>query len=262
MTLLDVNGLHAGYGRRQILSDVRFSVNSHELIGILGANGCGKTTLLKALCGILPCPGNIRICGSDLRSLRPRQLAQICRYIPQRCGITIDMSLTDVVLMGFNPQLGLLAYPDGNMKRQAEEALETVSLGDRKNANFQTLSEGQKQLCMLARTLPAERGVLLLDEPESALDLRERYRLLGLVRTWLQQHEGCAVVTLHDPQLALNTCDRLLLMRNGSIADVISPGADSMEKMETALCEVFGTLSLHRCRSRSGHDQLVLLKEE
>ena len=262
MTLLEVNGLHAGYGRRQVLSDVHFSADSHEMIGILGANGCGKTTLLKALCGILPSQGAIRICGSELQSLRPRQLARLCRYIPQRSGITIDLSLTDVVLMGFNPQLGLLSYPDETMKRQAEAALETVGLADRRHTNFQALSEGQKQLCLLARTLLLERGVQLLDEPESALDLRERYRLLGLVRTWLQQREGCAVVTLHDPQLALNTCDRLLLMRNGSIADVISPAEDSLEQLQAALCGVFGALSLHRCRSRSGHEQLVLLKEE
>ena len=262
MTLLEVNGLHAGYGRKQVLSDVHFSADSHELIGILGANGSGKSTLLKSLCGILPCQGKICICGSELQSLRPRQLAQVCRYIPQRCGITIDMSLTDVVLMGFNPQLGLLAYPDESMKRQAEAALETVGLGDRRHVNFQTLSEGQKQLCILARTLLLDRGVLLLDEPESALDFRERYRLLGLVRDWVQQREGCAVVTLHDPQLAMNTCDRLLMMRNGSIIDVIFPREDSTEKLQAALCEVFGALSLHRCRSQSGAEQLVLLKEE
>ena len=262
MTLLEVNGLHAGYGRRQVLSDVHFSADSHEMIGILGANGCGKSTLLKSLCGILPCQGEIRICGSELQSLRPKQLARLCRYIPQRCGITIDLSLMDVVLMGFNPQLGLLAYPDDAMKRRAEAALKEVGLEGRKHANFQTLSEGQKQLCILARTLLLERGVLLLDEPESALDFRERYRLLGMVRAWLQQREGCAVVTLHDPQLALNTCDRLLLMKNGSVTDIISPRDDSMEKLQTALCEVFGALSLHRCRSHSGHEQLVLLKEE
>lgn len=262
MTLLKVNSLNAGYGKKQVLSQVCFSVGSHELMGVLGANGCGKTTLLKAICGILPCRGEVRICGSDMRVLRPKELAGLCRYLPQRCGISIDLSLTDVVLMGFNPQLGLLAYPDAEMKRLAAAALDTVGLGDRRDANFQTLSEGQKQLCLLARALLPGHGVLLLDEPESALDFRERYRMLGLVRAWLAQSDACAAVTLHDPQLALNTCDQLLLMRQGTVAAVLRPREDSEERLQAALSEVFGPLSVRRCVSRSGHEQLVLLKEE
>lgn len=261
MRLLEVTNVSAGYGKTKVLSDLSFSSESHELTGILGANGSGKTTLLKALCGILPSQGEIRVCEKEIRTLQPKQLARLCRYIPQRCGISIDISLVDVVLMGFNPQLGLLSYPDAEMKRQAEDALEMVGLGSRKHENFQTLSEGQKQLCILARTLLLKKGVLLLDEPESALDFRERYRMLSLVRAWLKDNDGCAAVTLHDPQLALNTCDRLLLMKNGTIVSSISPGKDSEETLQNALSEIFGELSVRRCVNRSGQEQLVLLKE-
>ena len=261
MTLLDVNALHAGYGKKQVLADVCFSSDSHELTGVLGPNGCGKTTLLKVLCGILPSQGEIRMAGRDIRRLTPRQLAALCRYIPQRCGITIDISLTDVVLMGFNPQLALLAYPSADMRRQAWDALETVGLGDKKYANFQTLSEGQKQLCLLARALLLSQGVLLLDEPESALDFRERYRMLGLIRAWLAQRDGCAVVTLHDPQLALNTCDRLLLMQDGQLVSALSPKTDSEETLEKALSALFGPLSVCRFHDHEGRSQLILLNE-
>lgn len=261
MTMLEVRGLNAGYAHRQVLTDVSFSVSGGEMVGILGANGSGKTTLLKVLCGILPGKGDYHICGEDIRKMSPKQLSKVSRYIPQRCGISIDISLLDVVLMGFNPELNPLSGPDKTMIRTAEEALETVGLGSRKNTNFLTLSEGQKQLCILARTLLLRKGVLLLDEPESALDFRERYRMLGLVRNWMKQNTGCALVTLHDPQLALNACDRLLLMRDGIIVDEILPAHDSAEKVQASLSGIFGDLSVHRCEDRSGAKQLVLIKE-
>lgn len=262
MTLLEVEGLCAGYGQKQILKEISFRVESHTLVGILGANGSGKTTLLKALCGTLPSRGEIRLMGRDARRLSPREMAKCSRYIPQRSGIAIDLSVLDVVLMGFNPQLGLLEYPNAAMRAQAMEALRRVGLAERAAANFQTLSEGQKQLCILARTMLLEQGLLLLDEPESALDFSGRYKMLSLVRSWLTEREGAGLVTLHDPQLALNTCDRLLVVREGKLYACLCPQEDSIQRMEEVLCQVFGSLSIHRCIGRNGKPQFVLLREE
>lgn len=260
--MLEVRNLTAGYGSARILKDISFQVPPHSLTGILGANGSGKSTLLKALCGVLPSGGDVHLCGQDARKLSARQMAKLSRYIPQRTGISIDISVLDVVLMGFNPELGLLEYPGGAMKEAAAAALRSVGLADQMHRNFQTLSEGQKQLCILARTLLLQKGVLFLDEPESALDFSGRYRILGLVRQWLTTHEGSTVVTLHDPQLALNTCDRLLLLQDGVLTGTLLPGKDAPEEMEEKLSRLFGPLSIHRCRARDGRMQFVLLNEE
>lgn len=262
MTLLDVQNLTAGYGRKQILNGLSFQIESHTLVGILGANGSGKTTLLKALCGITPSTGTVRLGGEDASALSARKLAQRSRYIPQRTGISIDISALDVVLMGFNPSLGLLESPNAAMRSAAQAALEQVGLGDRSHVNFLTLSEGQKQLCLLARALLLEQGMLFLDEPESALDFSGRYRMLSLIRSWAEHHEGAALVTLHDPQLALNTCDRLLLIQNGCLTADLNPGSTPPRELEEALCTLFGNLSLHRCTARDGRQHFVLLKEE
>ena len=259
MSILEVRQLTAGYGGKKVLQGVSFSLMPGELVGILGENGSGKTTLLKSICGIVPHGGSCLVGGMDSRSLSPRALARQVSYIPQQSGISIDLSALDVVLMGFNPRLGLLEYPSQDMKQQARRALREVGLAGREEENYQTLSQGQRQLCMLARTLVSQARLLLLDEPESALDFGGRYRMLGQLRRCLGEHCG-ALVTLHDPQLALNCCDRLLLLGGGKLLGEICPRQDSLESMEEKLIGLYGGLTLLRAENRQGLRQLVLLK--
>ena len=231
-------------------------------MGILGANGSGKTTLIKAICGILPHEGSCRLDDTVLEELSPRQIAKLVSYIPQRSGISIDISVLDVVLMGFNPQLKLLEQPTKEMADAAMAALACVGMAGMENKNYLHLSEGQKQLCILARTIVSESRLLVLDEPESALDFRHRGCMLDIIRNWTAAKQGCAVVTLHDPMLALNDCDKLTLLKNGEILGILSPKEDSLEKMEQMLSMVYGPVSLQVCTNRSGKKLLTMLREE
>ena len=262
MNLLEINGLSVGYGKKTILKNISLSAPRGTLNGIIGANGCGKTTALKAICGILPHGGVCTLEGLALEKLSPREIARVCSYIPQRSGISIEMSALDVVLMGFNPRLGLLGHPSGEMKRKASEALRAVGLCEREEDDFLTLSEGQKQLCILARTLVSDAKLLLLDEPESALDFRFRYQMLSILKKWISGAEKTALVTLHDGNLALNFCDRLFVIANGGVAGVLSPRTDCAERMEALLSEVYGNISLTKCRGRNGSEQWVILNED
>ena len=261
MSFFSAEHITAGYGKTKIVKDVSFTVETGALVGLLGANGSGKTTLLKALCGILPHGGRCALKGHTLEELTARHLAQLCSYIPQRSGISVDISVLDVVLMGYNPHLGLLQQPDSMMQEKAREALARVGLGGEEETNYLHLSEGQKQLCILARTLVSGGNLLLLDEPESALDFRFRYRMLDLLRSWLDEGERSALVTLHDPALALNCCDRLLLLEKGTVVGDLNPRCDTIEDMERQLGRIYGPVSLHRCCGRDGRQQLVMLKE-
>jgi iron complex transport system ATP-binding protein len=231
-------------------------------MGILGANGSGKTTLLKAICGNLLHTGSAVLDDCVLETLSARQIAKLCSYIPQRSGVTIDISVLDVVLMGFNPRLGLLEHPSSAMHAAAREALARVRLSGRENRNYLHLSEGQKQLCILARTLVSDSKLLLLDEPESALDFRFRHQMLSLLRGWVAAGEGSAIVTLHDPGLALNFCDKLLLLSDGGVLDIIAPKTDSLDKMEQTLSMIYGSISLQRCHNRKAEAQIVMLRED
>ena len=262
MSFFTVQNLTAGYGKTPVIRDVSFELERGCLMGILGANGSGKTTLLKAICGILPHEGRCTLGGTQLERCTPRQLSRLCSYIPQRSGIGIDLSVLDVVLMGFNPRLGMLEHPDRAMRAAALQAIAQVGLDGKEHANYLHLSEGQKQLCILARTLVTESRLLLLDEPESALDFRYRYSMLDELRGWIASTQGSALVTLHDPVLALNDCDRLLLLRDGQLLGVMSPRSDSLETMERLLCGVYGPISLQPCITRGGKTRLLLLKED
>lgn len=106
MSFLSVEKISAGYGGHPILADVSFQLEQGCMMGILGANGCGKTTLLKTICGILPHKGTCLLEQAVLEQLSARRMARLVGYIPQRSGISIDISVLDVVLMSFNPRLG------------------------------------------------------------------------------------------------------------------------------------------------------------
>lgn len=262
MSILSADGLSAGYGKKaDIIHDISFTLNEHSLTALLGTNGCGKTTLIKTICGMIPYKGEISVDGRDIRTLSVRELSKLCSYIPQRSGISIDISALDAVLMGFSPDLGILNYPDSEMKKKAELMLERVGLGDRINENFLHLSEGQKQLCILARAMVRKCRLMLMDEPESALDFGGRYKMLGMVRDIVDTENCSALVTLHDPQLALNTCNEILLMKDGQLVSVLHPDSDSINEMEERMSGVFGPLSITECKSKKGKRHLVLIKE-
>ena len=262
MSFFCAHDISAGYAKTPIIQKVSFSLDAGSVMGVLGANGSGKTTLIKALCGILPHKGTCLLDGIPLESLSARQIAKQVSYIPQRSGIRIDISALDVVLMGFNPQLKLLEHPTQAMIAAGREALALVGMADKESTNYLHLSEGQKQLCVLARTIVSGSRLLLLDEPESALDFQFRYRMLDMIRSWTDTTSGGAIITLHDPALALNYCDKLMLLKNGEILDILSPKEDPLGKMEQMLSKVYGQVSLQLCKTRSGKEVLTMLKED
>jgi len=262
MSFFSAENLSAGYSHNLILNNISFDVEKGSLTGILGANGSGKTTLLKAICGLLPHTGICCLNGKKLDGMPTRELSRICSYIPQRSGITVDIPVLDVVLMGFNPHLKLLEQPDAAMRARASEALSEVGLGGLEEKNYQHLSEGQKQLCILARTFIEDSLLLLLDEPESALDIRCRYRMLYTLKRWVKSGERTALVTLHDPTLALTVCDTLIFLDNGQVAGKCSTGYDSPEYLETLLRKIYGNVRLLSAALRDGKSRLALFYDE
>ena len=267
MTFFSVEHLTAGYGKQPVIDDCSFALSSGSLVGILGANASGKTTALKAICGILPHTGECFLNGLRLEGLSPRRMAQRCSYIPQRSGIAIDIPALDVVLMGFNPHLRLMERPPPAMRGLTEglppaaRALAQVGLAGREEDNYLRLSEGQKQLCILARTLVMDAELLIMDEPESALDFRYRYRLMDAVRASLRERGSVGLVALHDPALALNGCDQLILLEAGRLAGILRPAEDPLPCMQAALTRLYGPISLATVRNAGGEEQLVLLRE-
>lgn len=255
--VLEVERLRAGYGKRMVLRDVSFRVDGGMLTALLGANGCGKTTLLKALCRQLPYDGRCLLGGTSLRDVPRKALARQVSYIPQRSGIGVSLPVLEVVLMGFNPALGLLERPSAAQRNQALEALAAVGLADRAGEDYQRLSEGQKQLCILARTIVEDAPLLLMDEPESSLDFDHRHRIMRRLAALVRDTGKAALITLHDPALALAYCQRLILLKDGVCIAVLHPGSDALADMEAALTAIYGPIRLTRLDQR-----LIMLPED
>lgn len=248
--LLQVENLRAGYGRRQVLHDVSFRVSQGEICALLGPNGSGKSTLLRALCGLTDASGGCMLESEDLWKLSQRRRAQRVGYLAQRSACALSLSVLDVVLMGANPVLGLLQRPGEAHRRRAMELLEALSAAEWAERDILSLSEGQRQLVLFARTLLCRPPLLLLDEPDSALDYDNRHRLLGWLREYARREGAGVLLCSHDANIALRYADRLLLLRDGTLVrDVGMAGVDAA-LLCSALGEVYGPIDI---LSHGGH---------
>lgn len=242
-TLLKAENIRCGYRHREIVHDACLSVHPGEFCALLGLNGCGKTTLIKAICGLLPVHnGKCYVGGVDCTGFNERQRALKMAYIPQRGSLITGKTVMEVVLMGFNARLHLLDSPGRVHREKAMEALDRLGLSDLADRDYSQLSEGQKQMVILARTMVQDTSVMLMDEPDSALDFVNRNLVLGKIRQILHEQGRAGLITLHDPNFALAYCDSLILMRQGRILRRLELKGADRETIEKALSEIYGDI--------------------
>lgn len=258
--LLSVKNLTSGYGNKVILSNISFEVNKNEVVGLLGANGCGKTTLIKSLCRIISSKGEVIVNGTDVSTWSNKVFAQNCSLVPQKSGLGIDISVLDVVLMGFNPYLSLMSKPTKEMVAKAEKQLQNFGLKDRIYDNFQNLSEGQKQIVIISRSLVSDTKVLFMDEPESSLDFAVRYEMLETLTKQIKGADKCALISLHDVNLALKFCDKLLLIKDGGISSVIDVTTEDRTTIEQKLKTIYGDIKLLSVPDNENKESLIMVK--
>lgn len=261
--LLKVENVRCGYHHREVVHNATFAVEGGEFCALLGLNGCGKTTLIKAICGFLPThDGKCYADGVDCTAMNERQRALRMAYIPQRGSLISGKTALEVVLMGFNARLHLLDSPGRAHKQKAREALAQLGMEHLADRDYGELSEGQKQMVILARTLVQDTPVLLMDEPDSALDFVNRNIVLSKVRQILHSRNRAGLITLHDPNFALSYCDTLLLMQEGTIIQRLSLGEASREDVEEALKKIYGNIRILQHEGgfamvRGGNDETV-----
>lgn len=214
--MLKIENIIAGYNSKPIIRDISFSTKPRELTGLLGLNGAGKTTLLKVISGLLkPMEGNCYIKDIDIYKLKEKKRARYISYLPQRSSIIYNTKVIDVVLMGITPYLGAFDSPTSHHREMAYETLKNVSMEDYAEENFLHLSEGQKQLIIIARNLIQNSKIMLFDEPDSTLDYPNKHMVLGVIKNIVGLDNKSGIITLHDPNLALSYCDNIIILNNG-----------------------------------------------
>ena len=244
--LLRVENLCAGYGRKQVLHGVTFAVKHGEVCALLGANGSGKSTLLRALCGLTDATGGCMLETGNLWDLPPRRRAQRIGYLAQRSSCALSLSALDVVLMGCNPVLGMLQRPGESHRRRALELLGELGAAEWAQTDILSLSEGQRQLVLFARTLMCSPPLLLLDEPDSALDYDNRHRLLHWLRGYAQREGAGILLCSHDANIALRYADRLLLLRDGKLLDDVHMENADETVLRSSLEKIYGPVDVLR----------------
>ena len=217
--MLNVEHLSCGYGGPPVVKDVSFRVREGEKLCILGPNGCGKTTLLRALAGLLPCEGTVELAGTDLRSLPARQRARKLALMSQLAPAAFDYTVYETVMLGryAHQRGGLFSAENGFDRKAVEDSLNLTGIGDLRDRLVTELSGGQLQRVFLARTFAQEPQVILLDEPTNHLDLRYQVELIGSLRAWAASPGRCVVGVFHDINLALSFADTVLLLDRGSV---------------------------------------------
>jgi iron complex transport system ATP-binding protein len=189
-----------------------------EIVGLLGPNGCGKTTLLKLASGVLsPAEGEVLLDEVKLKKLSRRQVAQRIAVVPQSYHLPFAFKVTEVVLLGRTPFVSGLSGETKKDRDVTADALQLVGIDGLGKRHFNDLSGGEQQKVVLAMALAQEPEVLLLDEPTAHLDINHQVEILELVRS-LNREQGVTVIAaMHDLNLASLFFDRLILLKEGTI---------------------------------------------
>ncbi len=208
---LEICDAAIGYKNHLLASHINMTSEPGQITAILGTNGCGKTTFVKSLMRLVPWRhGGAFIDGTDMRNIPDRQLWRKMAYVPQK-STSVPYSVLDMVLLGRSPYKSLFAQPDDSDKKMAEAALKRVGMLAFSNHSYDKLSVGQQQLVKLARALVSSPELLIMDEPESGLDLKHTARLMELIKELCETEEKQALFITHSPEHALMIADYALL---------------------------------------------------
>ena len=225
---IETTNLQASYGRSQALYDVSLTALPGEMLAVVGPNGSGKSTLLRVIAGVHPCGGTVLFAGG------PRPSRGI-GFMPQDTSSRAALTVFETVLLGRLGHLGYrLTARDIAATREVLERLDLTALIQR---TLGELSGGQRQMVFLAQALAGDPKVLLLDEPISALDMRNQLEVLEVVRSQTRTLGLTTLVVLHDLAAAARHADRIALMSAGRLVDAGTP-ADVLT--EDRLAQVFG----------------------
>lgn len=207
-------------GENTLWSNVNFEVKPGEIFSIMGANGCGKSTLIRCLIGFLhPFKGSVRLIeddGSSFSSLtEPKRFTKYIGYVPQMQNTAYAFSVRDYVVMGRAPHLGLFQKPSKHDFEMTDSILEEMHIYDIKDRSFNTLSGGQQRQAVIARAIVQEPKFVIMDEPVNHLDYGNQYRVIEMIQKLAAR--GIAVIlTTHTPDHVLYFNKTVGVMMNKS----------------------------------------------
>ena len=218
MIMLNTENLNVGYGKKIVVDNVNIQVNRGEVLCLLGANGAGKTTTLRTLSGLLkPMGGKVFLKGQDIDKINKKELAKKLALVLTNRFSSSLMTVYDIVAMGRHPHTGFFGKLTEDDTNKIFSALEIVNARYLAERYFDELSDGEKQKVLVARALVQEPEIIILDEPTTHLDIKHRLELMDILKTLSKKKDIAVILSLHEIDIALKSCDKVMLIKNNKV---------------------------------------------
>jgi len=238
--MLTLQNVCAGYNGRDVLHDISFEFESGRNYCILGPNGCGKTTLIRAIAALIDFRGEIKLDEQSIRKMKRRDIASRIAVMSQVTNIYFPYTVYETVMLGRYQHMrgSMFGHPSAMDRDKVEECLASVRLSELRDRKIDQLSGGQRQRVFLAQALAQDPEVILLDEPTNHLDIRHQVELIDYLHRWTAEGKHAVIGVFHDINLALRLSGNTVFMKDGRIA---GSGAFDRIAGEEFLREVYET---------------------
>jgi len=238
--MFQIEDLTVSYGPRRVLTGVSLEARAGTLTALIGPNGTGKSSLLRASLGLLPCTGKISLDSVELSALPRKDVSRLISYLPQDSSVRSALTVLEVALLGRLETLGW-HLPAAEIEA-AVDALAMLNVADLADRRIGELSGGQRQMVFIAQALARGPRVLLLDEPTSALDVRHQLEILETIRAVALQRNLAVVIAVHDLNLAARFVDQIVILDGGRVHAAGPPNAVLSAEMLAQVFEIEAAL--------------------
>lgn len=211
--MIRFDNIRLGYGNRTLIENLSATVERGALTALVGRNGTGKSTLLRAIAQLGEVlSGEILLDGRPLQTLAPSEMASMVAFVTTDKVRIANLRCRDVVALGRAPYTNWIGRMQEQDKAIVEQALESVGMSDYADKTMDRMSDGECQRIMIARALAQQTPIILLDEPTAFLDMPNRYELCTLLRRLAHEEQKCILFSTHELDIALSLCDAIALI--------------------------------------------------
>ena len=221
--VLKIDDLHMRFGDFEALRGVSFSLGKGKLVGLIGPNGCGKSTMMKCISKILNMTsGTILVDGKDVSTMKPAEVAKLVATVPAEAGQTFGTSVMDMVMLGRYPYVDRVWWETPEDERIVREALRAFGLDDLRRKQVSLCSSGERQRALIAKAYVQEPKLMLVDEPTSHLDMKYKLDVMEYLQS-MARSDMTVMVAEHDISLMARYCDTCIIMKQGEIVTIGDP---------------------------------------
>jgi iron complex transport system ATP-binding protein len=242
--VLRIEHLSMVFNDHKAVNDVSYSLPKGKLVGLIGPNGCGKSTMMKCICKIHQMTdGKIFVGGQDISNMRPAEVSKLVASVPAEAGQTFGMTVMDMVMLGRYPFIDKIWWETEDDERVVREALRTFGIDHLRRKKVSTLSSGERQRALIAKAYVQQPILMLVDEPTSHLDMKYKLDVMEYLQN-MARNDMTVLVAEHDISLMARYCDLCVIMKKGQIIDIGDPKKVVTEQLIRDVYEVDARVGL------------------